>query len=59
MPCKLQAHIDATEYCAHGGSFPVRIKHCGVVGAITVAGLPQLDDHNLVVSVLRKYLIEH
>ena len=51
-----QAHIDANEYCAHGGSFPIRIKHCGLVGAVTVSGLPQIDDHNLVIGVLRGYL---
>ncbi|MGR5361322.1 heme-degrading domain-containing protein [Vibrio mediterranei] len=50
-----QAHIDAREYCAHGGSFPIRIKGSGLVGAITVSGLPQADDHNLVVNTLRGY----
>ncbi len=53
-----QAHIDAREYCSHGGSFPIRIKNCGIVGAITVSGLPQEDDHNLVVNTLREYFAE-
>ncbi|MGF1754913.1 heme-degrading domain-containing protein [Vibrio makurazakiensis] len=49
-----QQHIDATQYCAHGGAFPIRIKNCGLVGVVTVSGLPQEDDHNLVVSVLKE-----
>ncbi|MGF1703463.1 heme-degrading domain-containing protein [Photobacterium makurazakiensis] len=48
-----QQHIDATQYCAHGGAFPIRIKGNGLVGVVTVSGLPQKDDHNLVVTVLR------
>lgn len=51
-----QAHLDATQYCAHGGSFPIRIRGCGLVGAITVSGLPQADDHQLVIEVLSDYL---
>ncbi len=53
-----QAHIDVREYCAHGGSFPIRIKGSGVVGAITVSGLLQEDDHILVVNTLREFFIE-
>ncbi|MGF1681400.1 heme-degrading domain-containing protein [Photobacterium minamisatsumaniensis] len=50
-----QVHIDVREYCAHGGSFPIRIKGSGLVGAITVSGLPQVDDHILVINTLREY----
>jgi len=49
-----QAHIDAKEYCAHGGAFPIRIKDCGLVGVATISGLAQEDDHNLVVAALRE-----
>lgn len=51
-----QQHIDATQYCAHGGAFPIRIKGCGLVGVVTVSGLPQKDDHNLVIMVLKKLI---
>ena len=44
------------EYAAHGGSFPVRIADVGVVGAVTVSGLAQADDHALVVEALRSFL---
>lgn len=51
-----QAHIDPKEYCAHGGSFPIRIKNCGLVGALTVSGLPQEMDHQLAVDALREVI---
>jgi len=44
------------EYAPHGGSFPITIYGTGVIGAVTVSGLPQEDDHALVVEVLTEYL---
>lgn len=40
------------EYAAHGGSFPICITSAGVVGSVTVSGLPQRDDHEFVVEAL-------
>src|SRR5512132_63531 len=37
--------VDRAEYAAHGGAFPVRVAHVGVVAVVTVSGLPQADDH--------------
>lgn len=48
--------LDPTDYAVHGGSFPVRVAGTGVVAAITVSGLPQEDDHRLVVATLAAYL---
>jgi uncharacterized protein (UPF0303 family) len=48
--------ISSNEYAAHGGAFPLRLKATGVIGTITVSGLPQKEDHDLVVRVLRDYL---
>ncbi|HLX57657.1 MAG TPA: heme-degrading domain-containing protein [Ktedonobacteraceae bacterium] len=48
--------ISSSEYAAHGGAFPLIIKGVGVVGTITVSGLPQQEDHALVVSTLRRFL---
>ena len=43
-------------YAAHGGSFPVVVEGVGLVGTVTVSGLPQRDDHALVVEALEKFL---
>lgn len=48
--------IDMMNYAAHGGSFPIRVKKAGVVAAVTVSGLPQLDDHRMIVEALDQYL---
>ncbi|MEH6628032.1 MAG: heme-degrading domain-containing protein [Motiliproteus sp.] len=48
-----QPHIDAREFCGHGGSFPIRLQASGLVGAVTVSGLPQAEDHALVVEAVR------
>ena len=38
------------EYATHGGAFPVTVAGTGVVGAVTVSGLPQRLDHELAVE---------
>lgn len=48
--------LDPTRYAPHGGAFPIIIKGVGVVGTITVSGLPQAEDHKLVVRVLREFM---
>ncbi len=40
------------EYAAHGGGFPLTLEGVGRVGVMVVSGLPQLDDHRLVVECL-------
>jgi len=40
------------DYAAHGGGFPIHVAGAGIVGSVTVSGLPQRDDHNLVVEAL-------
>ncbi|MEV4539083.1 heme-degrading domain-containing protein [Asanoa sp. NPDC049518] len=48
--------IEPTLYAPHGGSFPIRITDVGVVGTVTVSGLPQADDHALVVEAIERFL---
>jgi uncharacterized protein (UPF0303 family) len=39
-----------------GGGFPIRLRGSSVVGSITVSGLPQRDDHGVIVQVLAEML---
>jgi uncharacterized protein (UPF0303 family) len=48
--------VDPLQYAAHGGSFPIRVTGVGLVGTVTVSGLPQADDHALVVEVLERFI---
>ena len=48
--------IDPADYAAHGGSFPIRVRGVGVIGTVTVSGLPQEEDHRLVVTTLEHFL---
>ena len=44
--------LPISEYATHGGSFPLAVKGAGIVGSVTVSGLPQRADHELVVEAL-------
>lgn len=44
--------LPVADYAADGGSFPISLESGGIVGSVTVSGLPQRDDHNLVVEAL-------
>jgi uncharacterized protein (UPF0303 family) len=44
--------LPVTEYATHGGSFPLRVAGAGVVGSVTVSGLPMRADHELVIEAL-------
>lgn len=48
--------VDPALYAAHGGCFPLRIRDVGVVGTVTVSGLPQVQDHALVVEAIESIL---
>jgi uncharacterized protein (UPF0303 family) len=44
--------LDLADHAAHGGSFPITLQGSGVVGSVTVSGLPQRQDHEMVVEAL-------
>ena len=48
--------IDVMDYANAGGGFPIHIIGTGVVGAITVSGIPQRDDHNFVTAAIAIFL---
>jgi uncharacterized protein (UPF0303 family) len=47
-----QQGLPLCDYATHGGSFPLCVEGAGVVGSVTVSGLPQRADHELVVEAL-------
>ena len=47
-----QSGLPTCDYAHHGGSVPIRVKEVGVVGTATISGLPQRDDHNIVVQTM-------
>lgn len=47
--------FDESAYAAHGGSFPIYLRGTGPVATVTVSGLPQKADHELVVEALTKF----
>jgi uncharacterized protein (UPF0303 family) len=51
-----QFGLDPMRYAAHGGAFPVIVRSVGPIGVVVVSGLPQLEDHRLVVAALRAQL---
>jgi uncharacterized protein (UPF0303 family) len=48
--------LSSDEFAIHGGSVPIRVAGVGVVAAATVSGLPQEDDHRLVIFGIKKLL---
>ena len=49
-----QSGLPVQQYAAHGGSFPLTVTGVGIVGTVTVSGLPQADDHAMVVAALEQ-----
>ena len=48
--------VDPQLFVAAGGAFPVYVDGAGIIGTVTVSGLPQVEDHRLVVEVIRAFL---
>ena len=55
-PFDESSRLDPDEYAAHGGAFPITVRDVGVVGTVTVSGLPEVEDHEFVVRVLGEFL---
>ena len=48
--------LDPQLFAAHGGAFPILVRSVGPVGVVVVSGLPQVEDHRMVVAALRNHL---
>jgi uncharacterized protein (UPF0303 family) len=44
--------LPLSDYATHGGAFPLRVANSGLVGTVTVSGLPMRADHELVIEAL-------
>lgn len=50
----LERHgLPPEDYSDSGGAVPIRVRGVGVVAVATVSGLPQVEDHKLVVRGLK------
>ncbi|MFD3929228.1 heme-degrading domain-containing protein [Streptomyces sp. NPDC058614] len=49
------SRLDPDTYAAHGGAFPIAVEGAGVVGTVVVSGLPQIEDHAMVVAALERF----
>ncbi len=50
--------LDPQQYAAHGGGFPLLVRGVGPVGVVVVSGLPQVEDHRMVVTALRELVTQ-
>ncbi len=42
--------LPEADYATHGGAFPITVAGAGIIGSLTVSGLPQRADHELAVE---------
>ena len=52
----VDSRLDPANYAAHGGAFPIILRGTGCIGTVAVSGLPQRDDHQLVVDAIKQVL---
>lgn len=50
------SRLDPSLFAAHGGAFPILLRGTGCIGTVAVSGLPQREDHRLVVETLEAIL---
>jgi uncharacterized protein (UPF0303 family) len=47
--------LDNELYAAHGGGFPITVSGSGIVGVALVSGLPQVEDHKMIIQGLKNF----
>jgi uncharacterized protein (UPF0303 family) len=53
-----QFGLDPQLFAAHGGGFPLLVRDVGPIGVVVVSGLPQVEDHRMVVAALRELVAQ-
>ena len=56
VPFSPQSGVDLADYVIAGGGFPLRVPGAGIVGALTISGLPGRTDHAVAVAALCDHL---
>lgn len=56
QPFDITRGLEPLDYAPAGGGFPIHVNGVGVVGSVTVSGVPQRDDHDFVAEMLSLYL---
>lgn len=55
-PFSVQSGADPADYVIAGGGFPLRVKGAGIIGCLTISGLPGRSDHGVAVAALCDHL---
>lgn len=55
-PFPPQSGVDPADYVIAGGGFPIRVPGAGIVGTLTISGLPGRKDHGVAVDALCDHL---
>ena len=55
-PFSVQSGADPADYVIAGGGFPIRVKGAGIIGCLTISGLPGRSDHGVAVAALCDHL---
>lgn len=48
--------VSFADYAIHGGGFPIYVVGVGAIGSVVLSGLPQRQDHGLVIEALAELL---
>jgi len=55
-PFPAQSGADPADYVIAGGGFPLRVTGAGIIGCLTISGLPGRSDHGVAVDALCDHL---
>lgn len=50
--------LDERDYVAKGGAIPLFVENAGMVATITVSGLKDVDDHQIIIDALKGTFFE-
>ena len=50
--------LDEKEFLAKGGSIPIFVKNAGIIAMVTVSGLHDEEDHNIIIDALKGNFID-